>query len=584
MFKNSLRTLPRPRHARRILLCVSILLSAVATESSLVGSPPPPPACFNLTGFWCCETTNVTQSTDGASLTTTADYGTGVGSVSGHALSVNFSNAAALVNGTISPDCNAIAWTDGASWVRASPPWQPSVAAPSWARTLSGILEINPLAYTSPAGNGTGDGSGTWASLLPKVAHLKSLGVGSVWVAYYNVATAHFYGIRSVYAAMDPMTLDDTLGSVTDFDAFVSACHDAGIKVFLDVIGHGLVNESKWVANHPEWFSGGSWGMVDYDYSSPGFLAWWSSLWLEYVLGRHVDGFRIDIADPSWWRTGVWDDITSAAHAGGRDIAVWGEGSRYHFSQHDFSAPLVNMTASVQSAQREGHCLNTLQFSCHDSGWESAPGNYFFLRGSRAHFAYGALSPFIPLWLGGDEYDEDPVRDLPSLKKDLFGKSGLPGGWMYGSARDWSQLDAPGGRQLHMLADTTAILAVQGSHADVLHRDACATQIISIGDRVGVASAPLPLDPYARFVSGTKAVLVIASTGSLTQHVNVDVPLDEFGFGGVAFFDVAVVYGGGDNNSTQRMTANALGALGLQLTADKVPGGGALVVVITPTS
>ncbi len=559
---------------KRAFALVSFLCSVVTSSS--------PPSCHNLTSFWCCETTNLTQSSDGVTITTSADYGTGAGTLSGSFLSLLFSNAPSLINGTVSSDCNSISWTDGSDWARSTPPWQPTVPPPAWANTLSAILELNALAYTSPNGNGTtGDGSGTWASLLPKIAHLKSLGIGGIWVAYYNVATSHFYGIRSVYAATDPITLDDALGSVDDFDAFVTACHDAGIKVFLDVIGHGLVNESKWVASNPEWFAGGSWGMVDFNYSSPGFLAWWATVWLEYVLGRHVDGFRIDIADSSWWRSGVWDDIASAARAGGREIAIWGEGSRYHFSQHDYVAPQVNLTASVLSAQGKGQCLNTLQFSCHDSGWESGPGNYFFLRGSRAQFAYGVLSPFIPLWLGGDEYDESPVIDLPNLKKDLFGKSGLPGGWMYGSVRDWSQLDDSGGRQALMLADTTALLAVQGAHVDVLHRDACVTQMLSIGERVNVSS-PLTLDPYARFNRGVKAVLVIASTGDVSQNITVNVPLDQFGFEGNSFFNVAVVYGG--DNGVRRLPASALNALVLQLIADKTPSGGAIVVVITPTT
>jgi hypothetical protein len=32
-------------------------------------------------------------------------------------------------------------------------------------------------------------------------------------------------------------------------------------------------------------------------------------------------------------------------------------------------------------------------------------------------FGNGALSPFIPLWLGGEEYNEAPVVDLPSLQE-----------------------------------------------------------------------------------------------------------------------------------------------------------------------
>lgn len=541
-----------------------------------------PPLCFNLTGFWCCETTNVTQSNDGQTLTTIADYGTGLGTLSGLSLTVQFSNAPNALNGTLSSDCNTISWNTGISWSRAPPPLQP-VAPPAWASSLSGILELNALTYTSPEGNGTtGDGSGTWESLIPKVAHLQSLGVGAIWLSFYNVATTHFYGIRSVYAATDPETLDLTLGSVVDFDDFISTCHNANIKVFLDVIGHGLVNESKWITDHPEWFSGGSWGMVDYNYSSPGFLAWWATVWLEYALGRKVDGYRIDIADPSWWSTGVWDDIANSARTGGHEVVVFGEGSRYHFSQHDFIAPQNNLTASVFSAKNVGHCLNTLQFSCHDSGWESPPGNYFFLRGSRAHFAYGALSPLIPLWLGGDEYDEDPVLDLPNLKKDLYGTSGLPGGWMYGSLRDWTQLENPAGRQALMLNDTTSILAIQRLHSDVLHRDSCAAQMISMGNQIQTARSPLPLDPYARFINGVKAIIVIASTDDTSQHLVVDVPLDVFGLSGSTFFNVQTLYGSNDS-SPQRVPANAMSSLGFQLDADKGAGGGALVIVITPT-
>jgi hypothetical protein len=557
-------------------------VDAIAVAVGAVAASAISPGCRNLTGFWCCELTNLTQSTDGVSIATRADYGDGIGTLSGLELRVHFSNAASVINGSVSPDCSSIDWTDGAVWTRTAPPWQPAVAPPAWLHSLSSILEINPLAYTSPAGNGTGDGSGTWASLLQKLDHLKATGVGGVWIAYYNLATAHFYGIRSVYAATDPTTLDEALGSVDDFDAFVAACHEAGIRVFLDVIGHGLVNTSLWIQREPDWFAGGSWGMTDFNYSSPGFLAWWATTWTTYVLARGADGFRIDIADPSWWVTGVWDDIASAARAGGREIAVWGEGSRYHFSQHDFIAPLQNVTASVMSARADGHCFNSLQFSCHDHGWQSAPGNYFFLRGSRAHFAYGSLSPFIPLWLGGDEYNEDPVVDLPHLQKDLFGKSGLPGGWMYGSVRDWSQLDDPNGRQAQMLRDTTAILAIQKAHANVLHRNACATDMISIVDRVSVSHSPLPLDPYARFIKGVEAVLVVASTGNISQHIVVDVPLERFGFAGVAFFNVSILFGG--DGGSQRLPAIELSSLGLQLYADKTPGGGATVVAISPTA
>jgi len=566
----------------------ALLLAAAAAAQA-------PPSCRNLTGWWCCEMTNVTQSADGASIATAADYGSGAGTVSGLSLSVLFSNApGAPLNGSLAADCSSVTWSPtGTVWTRAAPPWTPAVAAPAWAGTLSGILELNALAYTSPAGNGSkGDGSGTWASLLPKVEHLKALGVGAIWLAYYNVATAHFYGIRSVYAATDPATLDSSLGSAAEFDAFVDACHAAGVKVFLDVIGHGLVNDSAIVAQHPSWFSGGSWGMEDYNYSSPDFLSWWASVWLGYVLDHGADGFRIDIADEAWWRTGVWDTIAGKSRDGGREILVFGEGSRYHMSQHDLVAPQENLTAATIAAAGAGHCLNTLQFSCHDSGWESGPGNYFFLRGSRAHFATGALSPFTPLWLGGDEYDEDPVLDLPSLQQDLYGQSGLPGGWMYGSARIWSQLDDPAGRQALMLADTSALLAAQAAHSDVLHRDACSAHMLSLGAHVSGAGAPLALDPFARFLPGAKAVLVLASTDEVAAlNLTLDVPLAAMGLGATQTFLVTTLFGGGSGGGAgggggapRTLPASALAALPVSIAADKTSGGGAVVLLVEPLS
>ena len=325
--------------------------------------------------------------------------------------------------------------------------------------------------------------------------------------------------------------------------------------------------------------------MSDFNYSSPGFLSWWTSVWLSYVLGQGaaadgVDGVRIDCAVEEWYASGAGDVVARSARDGGHEIAIWGESARYHFCQHDFVAPIANLSAAVASAAAAGYCLNTLQFSCHDSGWESGPGNYFFLRGSRVQFAHGALSPFIPLWLGGDEYDESPITDLPSLKKDLYGTSGLPGGWMYGSVRDWSQLYNPHGRQRLMLADTTALLAIVAAHGDVLHRDACASHMASLA--ANVSSAVLELEPYFRWLPGREAVLVLSSLDLTSPaDVRVAVPLAQLGMSASAFFDVALLYGG--DATPRRLPASALSSLALTIAADCSSGGGVAVLLIEPS-
>ena len=194
---------------------------------------PIPPACTNLTGWWCCQPTNLTQV--GSSITTVGpDYGNGTGTLFGSAISIQFTNQPLgyLLNGTVAADCSTVSWDNGGAWTRSTPPWtHPSVPAPAWAYNLS-ILEVNALAYTSPNGTG-GDGSGTWPSLTSKVAYWQSLGVRGIWLAYFSLSTAHFYGIRSVYGCLDPAQLEPSLGTADEFKAFVDACHGAGIRVFL---------------------------------------------------------------------------------------------------------------------------------------------------------------------------------------------------------------------------------------------------------------------------------------------------------------------------------------------------------------
>jgi len=103
-----------------------------------------------------------------------------------------------------------------------------------------------------------------------------------------------------------------------------------------------------------------------------------------------------------------------------------------------------------------------------------------------------------------------------------------------------------------------------------------------MGNRIQAAPSPLPLDPYVRFINGVKAIIVLASTNDVSQHLVVDVPLDVFGLTGSAFFNVQTLFGS-NNSSPQRVPANAMNSLGFQLNADKTAGGGALVIVITPT-
>ena len=346
---------------------------------------------------------------------------------------------------------------------------------PNWTKDLV-IYEINPYAFTSPKGYGEGNGSGTWNSLQAKIPYLAELGITGIWLAGFNDSTPHFYGIKTVYASKRPDILDPALGTREEFRAMIDEAHKHGIKIFLDVIMHGVLHESTLIKEHPDWFKGGSWGMTDYDFTNKEFRKWWVELWTNYILEDGVDGYRVDLGVR---HPGLWDEICYNTKQGGHPIVVFGEFAPHHFGQHDRGnhdcgfIPSKDIAGDFKSEPR----FFTQQISCHDQGWTSPPGNYYTLRGSRCDFGYSVVfSPYIPLFMSGEEFDAEQVG-LPNLKQGLFGEGG-PGGWMYGSWIQWDQLKEK--RHKDMLADCQKILNIKKQNKDLLHSDRASTSITKV--------------------------------------------------------------------------------------------------------
>lgn len=392
--------------------------------------------------------------------------------------------------------------------------------APAWARDLV-IYEVNPRAFTSPAGAGDGSGSGTFASLPERLDYLEALGVNAIWLAGYSLATEHFYGIWSVYAAADPTQFDPRLGSADDFRNLVEQAHRRGIRVLLDVIAHGLLDESLIVARHPEWFSGGSWGMSDYDYAHPGFRAWWKKTWIDYALDYDIDGFRIDVSmvDPT-----LWEEIAAELAAAGKEVVVFGELERLHFCQTDNWFPQVDPCRELHFRETVNGTigLQSVQISSHDNGWLSFPGDHYATHGSRARMAHGGLlSPRVPIFFSGEEFAAVP-RPLPNLTQELFG-GGEQGGWLYGNRLDWAQLDEP--FHADFLDDCQQMLATRGRFRRLLH-----------GDPSALAFASVPADGASQFVPfavgdpGAESLIVLTNDTRYPVSVRFRVPRAELGY------------------------------------------------------
>lgn len=400
-------------------------------------------------------------------------------------------------------------------------PWLArSASAPDWAKHLV-IYELNPRGFTSPNGAGDGSGSGTFASLREKLPYLRDLGVNGIWMAGHHEATKHFYGVWSVYAVKRPDRIDLALGTEDDFRALIDAAREYGIHIFLDVIAHGVLHESPLVAEHPDWFPSSSWQMADYDYTNPEFREWWINLWTRYALDFGVDGFRIDVVMGD---VTVWDEIVARCNAAGKEIVVFPEIERYHFSQQDNQGTPRDVYREIHIADIVGapRGLASAQISCHDYGWEGLPGNHYFARGSRAVMAHTSLlAPRIPLFFSGEEFNATPTP-LPDLTQGLYGTGG-PGGWLYGNQLDWSQLDRAEGAE--MLDDVKTMLRIRRENAHLINGDSSTMEVLGVP-----SDGASPFAPYAMAHVGSEAILVVTNPLETDNTVTIRLPRERLGF------------------------------------------------------
>ncbi|MHC5247073.1 alpha-amylase family glycosyl hydrolase [Enterococcus sp. LJL90] len=183
------------------------------------------------------------------------------------------------------------------------------------------IYEIATKGFTSPKG----PESGTFASLAEKIPYLSELGVNAIWLSGHQLCDdQHFYNIWTEYACIRPDQLDPSLGTKAEFKNLVDTAHQQGLKIFLDVITHGVMKNSPLVKEHPEWFKGESWGMKDFDWygNHQDLDEWWLKTWLTYVTDFGIDGFRLDVAH---YRNDLWAELRKRSLKAGKRIVIIAE-------------------------------------------------------------------------------------------------------------------------------------------------------------------------------------------------------------------------------------------------------------------
>ncbi|MDX2138230.1 MAG: alpha-amylase family glycosyl hydrolase [Chloroflexota bacterium] len=498
------------------------------------------------------------------------------------------------------------------------------VHSPDWIRDLM-VYEIAPRSFTSPQG----PGSGTFNSLREKLPYLHELGITGIWLTGHSLADSkHFYNIWTQYACIEPDVIDPTLGSEQDFKEMIALAHEYGIRVFLDVIEHGVMADSPLVQRKPHWFRGKSWGMVDYDFDlhDPELDQWWVDMWTRYVVEFGVDGYRIDLG---MRRVDLWLQVRENAARAGREIIFINElnyqgglefsqqseltripprdeflkaidfvqrdpptllsphrkrpdeingqhGYANTWGKHEWDAWLHSIMNRSTVSEVPPFAYSSGQISSHDNGWEGFEfDNPYVAQGSRFIFGYGSLfSGLVPIWVSGEEFDA-PFVPLPDLSPYLFGGAEPgKGKWLYGGVVQWDALEQPTNRA--MFDDVKRLIAIRKRESDILGA------VPSYGDPHLIPLAyqsdvPLP-QPYARWTPG-KAVAVVGNPdASRDVTVHVTLPLEQMGLAGHTHYRLTHLW----TDEQRVVEVGDLDQLQVDVKRDKSAGGGLTLLKIEP--
>ncbi|MBE6133402.1 MAG: hypothetical protein E7178_01905 [Erysipelotrichaceae bacterium] len=97
--------------------------------------------------------------------------------------------------------------------------------------------EIFPIAYADSNGDGNGDLKG----IVDKFDYIKSLNVTGLWLTPVHPSpTYHKYDVK------DYKAIDSTFGTLDDYDALVSKCHDNHMNIILDLVLNHTSSEHPW--------------------------------------------------------------------------------------------------------------------------------------------------------------------------------------------------------------------------------------------------------------------------------------------------------------------------------------------------
>lgn len=321
--------------------------------------------------------------------------------------------------------------------------------SPDWVKSL--IIEQVNVASASP--------NGKFSGMDSVLKHLAKTGVNCIWLNpifggkhYLNYGPASFNPLLT-----GTENYDESLGIVKDF---VDSAHKLNIRVLFDIVTWGANPEAPVYKEHPDWFCGFSdeYQGPLYDWNNSEFFNWFSDSLINLIRETGADGFRADCSI-EFCGPELYSRVRRVLHSEKKYIAIIGEaiaeGTQFFFDFNEHSIDYFTQKegtkfiegeinfpsgykADIVAAVKEGKGIDTRQrqagdasgklrfyssiVSCHDS-------RSYMARGRTSAMVYTSiLSPFIPMWYIGEEWN-NPYTGVDNTQ------------WLYANKIDWTKID-----------------------------------------------------------------------------------------------------------------------------------------------
>lgn len=191
---------------------------------------------------------------------------------------------------------------------------------PDWHKNAN-IYEVNLRHYTDEA---------TFKSFEAHVPRLKEMGVDILWfMPIHQVSVKERKGeLGSPYAVTDYTGVNPDYGTMDDFKHMLQVIHDAGMRCIIDWVPNHTGWDSKWITEHPDWYTkdaegnvtdpinaetGEPWGwtdVADLNYDNAEMRLAMIDAMKFWIADIGIDGFRVDVAHGV--PTDFWEQCTDS--------------------------------------------------------------------------------------------------------------------------------------------------------------------------------------------------------------------------------------------------------------------------------